>query len=190
MAERIAVHIHGTLGVCDCGAETGIATVALEEGYDPPERCDICGKPYDAWGDLKSARNVDEHTPGCPAGDPSLCDNCGRPVVTMAVLTEDDDGNHWSGHVECEPGVEGDQGVATMRVKLTLDESGPGSYAEILAYVEQALRENCVIRDDRMVTAIHEDKEARLARALVTSILHRMGVPGPLPPDCGDDLRE
>lgn len=61
-------------------------------------------------------------------------------------------------------------------MKLRLDDEGPGSYEQILEYMEQVIRENCEVRPDRMVTAVSEDKETRLARSMLTSILARMNV--------------
>lgn len=61
-------------------------------------------------------------------------------------------------------------------MKLRLDDKGPGSYESILEYLEQVIRENCEMRPDRMVTAVTEDKETRLARAMLTTLLSRMGV--------------
>jgi hypothetical protein len=63
-----------------------------------------------------------------------------------------------------------------MSVRHRLDSKGPGSYSEILEYIETAIRENCVMREDAMITAVTEDKETRLARAMLTSILARMDV--------------
>lgn len=61
-------------------------------------------------------------------------------------------------------------------MRLQLDNDGPGSYGDILEYLEAAIRDNCTIREDAMVTAVQEDKESRLARAMLTSILARMDV--------------
>ncbi|MGQ3551679.1 hypothetical protein [Streptomyces rochei] len=61
-------------------------------------------------------------------------------------------------------------------MKLRLDDDGPGSYDEILGYIETVIRENCEMRPDRMVTAVQEDKEKRLARVMLASILSRMDV--------------
>lgn len=61
-------------------------------------------------------------------------------------------------------------------MKLRLDDKGPGSYESILEYIEEVIRNNTVMREDAMITAVSEDKEARLARAMLTTILSRMGV--------------
>lgn len=61
-------------------------------------------------------------------------------------------------------------------MRLVLDNDGPGSYSDILKYMETVIRENCVMREGAMVTAVREDKETRLARAMLTSVLSRLGV--------------
>jgi hypothetical protein len=61
-------------------------------------------------------------------------------------------------------------------MRLQLDSEGPGSYGDILEYIERVIRDNCVMREDAMVTAVTEDKETRLARTMLTSILARMEV--------------
>jgi hypothetical protein len=55
-------------------------------------------------------------------------------------------------------------------VRLTLDESGPGSRVDIEEYVRTVLVQR---------TDVHEDTTAdRLARNITTSILHRLGIEG------------
>jgi hypothetical protein len=60
-------------------------------------------------------------------------------------------------------------------LKLHLDDEGLGSHAEILEYMEQVIAENCEMREGCFLTPT-EPRERKLARAMLHSILFRMGV--------------
>lgn len=52
-------------------------------------------------------------------------------------------------------------------MKLVLDDHGPGSHAEIVAYVQRVIEQRTTVNDD--TTA------ARLARGITISVLSRLG---------------
>lgn len=60
-------------------------------------------------------------------------------------------------------------------IALWLDDEGPGSYEQIVEYIEAVLRENTYVAHD-----VYEEPYRRnqLARCLAISILHRLGARG------------
>ena len=59
---------------------------------------------------------------------------------------------------------------------LWLDEKGPGSYDEILQYIETVLEQNTYVAYISVSGNGEVDLRKRLARGMLYSILHRMGV--------------
>jgi hypothetical protein len=107
------LHLHGTLTACMCGAETGMTTVAFEEGYDPPE-CEVCAKPVGAWGDGRPWRRVQHHEIGCVCHpETSRCQLCGGNMIDSMLYSSS--GGPW--HFGCSPGV------VSVRPDETMDQS-------------------------------------------------------------------
>ena len=106
------IHLHGTLVVCVCGAETGMTTVAFDDDWNPTE-CEICGKPVDRWGDSQPWRRVECHELGCVCHpETERCQLCGGVMVSGSVYEGD---NAW--HFGCSPGV------VAVREGETLDQA-------------------------------------------------------------------
>ncbi len=86
-ANHIPSHLHGTMTVCPCGAETGLTCVAFGEEYRTPNFCPDCGKPSDRWGDTRPWRpDITDHHGGCRAHPAvALCDFCGEPMIGEMV---------------------------------------------------------------------------------------------------------
>lgn len=100
---RQPIHLHGTMTVCPCGAETGITCVAHHEGYMEPRTCPACGKPCERWGDTRPWRtDITEHRRDCRAHpDVTRCRYCGGPLIGGGVYS--DTGQYHFGHA---PGAE------------------------------------------------------------------------------------
>lgn len=104
------IHLHGTMTVCPCGAETGITCVAFGEDYEPPSACGICGKPREKWCDTRPWREVGEHELGCREHpETGRCDACGGVMTGTSVTSE-------SGtfHFHCSPDLEPEESPATL----------------------------------------------------------------------------
>lgn len=62
-----------------------------------------------------------------------------------------------------------------MAISLWLDDEGPGSYDEILEYIEAVLCDNTYVAHEYKPEA---ERRNQLARGLLYSILHRLGARG------------
>ena len=103
-AMSVDIHLHGTLTVCPCGAETGITCVAFGEHWVQPDPCPDCGKPAGTFGDTQPCRDVPRHAFGCREHpETPRCAACGD-VMTGVVA--------WTGNAAyhfregCAPGVQ------------------------------------------------------------------------------------
>lgn len=61
-------------------------------------------------------------------------------------------------------------------MRIVLPEDGPGSFKSLMEYAETVIRQSCEMKPDAFITAITEDKEKRMARCMVMSILNVLGV--------------
>lgn len=66
---------------------------------------------------------------------------------------------------------------------MRLDGAGPGSYGELLTYLEQVIATNCTLRPEAFA-ADGEPRERQMARTVLHALLHRLGLrPGLAPAD-------
>jgi hypothetical protein len=61
-------------------------------------------------------------------------------------------------------------------VTTHLNPTGPGSYVALLGYLEDVIRDNCILRDGVLTGAPEEDRPRRLARNTLHSIFARLNI--------------